>query len=74
MLGRCLGVIFCGPLLYFTIRKRIPNGMGNRLLTLLGLGATQGGIGWWMVKSGLETPKEKKHEIRVSPYRLATHV
>jgi heme a synthase len=33
-------------------------------------------IGWWMVKSGLDTkvdPSSSK-EIRVSPYRLATHL
>ena len=34
----------------------------------------QGLIGWWMVKSGLEMDPEQKKEIRVSPYRLATHL
>jgi len=43
---------------------------------LLGLGALQGGIGWWMVKSGL-VDKHKTKELdktpRVSPYRLSIH-
>ena len=43
------------------------------------LGGSQGAIGWWMVKSGVDTsegwvdPNQRK-EIRVSPYRLATHL
>ena len=36
---------------------------------------TQGLIGWWMVKSGLHNvDANTKKEIRVSPYRLATHL
>lgn len=39
-------------------------------------GGIQGGIGWWMVKSGL-VDKNKTKEIdktpRVSPYRLSIH-
>ena len=46
------------------------------LFGLFGLGALQGAIGWWMVKSGL-IDKKKTSEIdktpRVSPYRLAVH-
>jgi heme A synthase len=34
----------------------------------------QGLIGWWMVKSGLEMDPKERREIRVSPYRLATHL
>ena len=38
----------------------------------------QGLIGWWMVRSGLGDAARKhgegKKEIRVSPYRLATHL
>jgi cytochrome c oxidase assembly protein subunit 15 len=35
----------------------------------------QGLIGWWMVKSGLdEKLVNTTKEIRVSPYRLATHL
>ncbi|RHY29763.1 hypothetical protein DYB32_005916 [Aphanomyces invadans] len=90
MLGRTVGLAFAAPLAYFLIRKRIPKEMYGRLATLFGLGAVQvtfeavdpshvisvqGGIGWWMVRSGLEDrdPTDRR-EIRVSPYRLATHV
>ncbi|ETV93536.1 hypothetical protein H310_12569 [Aphanomyces invadans] len=75
MLGRTVGLAFAAPLAYFLIRKRIPKEMYGRLATLFGLGAVQGGIGWWMVRSGLEDrdPTDRR-EIRVSPYRLATHL
>lgn len=38
------------------------------------MGAAQGLVGWWMVKSGLQEPESKYVEPRVSPYRLATHL
>ena len=75
MLGRCAGVIFVVPFTYFAARGRIPKGYYPRMLTLLGLGGTQGLIGWWMVKSGLGDDRRGDHkEIRVSPYRLAVHL
>lgn len=75
MLGRAAGVCFAVPLAYFSMKKAIPPGYGSRFLTLLFMGGTQGAIGWWMVKSGLgEDRRGDKGEIRVSPYRLATHL
>ncbi|KAH9118349.1 hypothetical protein AeMF1_008437 [Aphanomyces euteiches] len=63
------------PLAYFLLRKRIPREMYGRLGFLFGLGAFQGGIGWWMVKNGLEDcDLSNRKEVRVSPYRLATHL
>ena len=41
---------------------------GRRFLILLGLGAAQGLVGWWMVLSGLS------QEPSVSQYRLALHL
>ena len=74
-LGRTAGVIFTLPMLYFTARKMVPAGYYPRLITLLCMGGTQGLIGWWMVKSGLgDDRRDDKKEIRVSPYRLATHL
>ena len=68
VLGRLIGLAFALPLLYFAIRKMIPQGYGLRLTLLLALGGFQGVIGWWMVKSGLVDNPE------VSQYRLATHL
>ncbi|XP_038995800.1 cytochrome c oxidase assembly protein COX15-like [Hibiscus syriacus] len=50
MWGRALGVMFALPFSYF-LRKGY---IGLRLSALFALGAGQGLIGWWMVKSGLE--------------------
>jgi cytochrome c oxidase assembly protein subunit 15 len=75
MWGRTIGLMFAGPLLYFAARRRIPPALHGRLGVLLGLGAAQGGVGWWMVKSGLEHERFNEYSVpRVSPYRLATHV
>merc|ERR1719440_2322252 len=79
MLGRAVGVAFGAPLAYFLARGRIPAHLKGRMFTLFALGGSQGAIGWWMVKSGVDTsegwvdPNQRK-EIRVSPYRLATHL
>ncbi|TMW64186.1 hypothetical protein Poli38472_012808 [Pythium oligandrum] len=78
MLGRTVGMAYVLPLTYFMLRKRLPVELHRRFGVLLGLGATQGGIGWWMVRSGLEDHGHeqlaKRQEVRVSPYRLATHL
>ena len=68
LLGRVVGLAFALPLLLFAIRRRIPPGYGPRLLTLLGLGALQGLVGWWMVTSGLSERTDVSH------FRLATHL
>ena len=74
MLGRVVGVAFGVPLAYFLARGRIPAHLKGRMAGLLGLGGAQGIIGAWMVQSGLDMDPEQKKEIRVSPYRLATHL
>ena len=79
MMGRFLGVAFTGPMIYFVARKKIPRWLAPRLAGLFTLGGMQGLIGWWMVKSGLDIETssargDKTQEIRVSPYRLATHL
>jgi len=78
LLGRTIGILFAGPLIYFAAKGRI----NRRLLPRLGLafaaGGAQGAIGWWMVASGLEesTLHNSVHTatVHVSPYRLATHL
>eukprot|EP00744_Colponema_vietnamica_P006644 GILI01009637.1.p1 GENE.GILI01009637.1~~GILI01009637.1.p1 ORF type:complete len:449 (+),score=107.89 GILI01009637.1:53-1399(+) len=73
MWGRFTGVVFTVPLAYFLARGYIKKPLLGRLALMFGMGGTQGLIGWWMVKSGLEQPKD--YQIpRVSPYRLATHL
>ena len=75
MWGRGLGVFFALPLCGFLYNGWITKKLGIRLLSFFALGATQGLIGWWMVKSGLELDCENPLNVpRVSPYRLATHL
>ena len=51
--GRLIGVVFALPFLAFLLTGRIERTMAPRLAALFLLGAIQGGIGWWMVTSGL---------------------
>jgi cytochrome c oxidase assembly protein subunit 15 len=78
MVGRSLGFGFAGPLLYFAARGALRKPLLFRLGGLLGLGLFQGGVGWWMVRSGLENPEQhfehsNNKTVRVSPYRIAFH-
>lgn len=74
MWGRALGIMFALPFSYFLRKGYITLRLGVRLSGLFALGAGQGLIGWWMVKSGLEEPPSEYVQPRVSPYRLATHL
>ncbi|WCJ32539.1 Heme A synthase [Euphorbia peplus] len=74
MWGRGLGIVFALPFSYFLRKRYITVGLGLRLSGLFALGAGQGLIGWWMVKSGLEEPASEYVQPRVSPYRLAAHL
>lgn len=67
VLGRLIGLAFALPLLWFAIRRKIPQGYGVRLIALLALGGLQGAIGWWMVASGLSERTDVSH------IRLAVH-
>jgi cytochrome c oxidase assembly protein subunit 15 len=68
LLGRFIGLAFALPLLWFAAKRAIPQGYGWKLVALLALGGTQGGIGWWMVASGLIDQPEVSH------IRLAVHL
>jgi len=78
MLGRAIGVIFAVPATYFAMRGYIKAPLAWRLGALFTMGGCQGAIGWWMVKSGLEESLARSTGddaiVRVSPYRLATHL
>lgn len=68
LLGRVIGVAFLLPFLFFLAKGWIEPGLRGRLAFIFGLGALQGGVGWWMVASGLAD------RVEVSQYRLATHL
>jgi len=68
LLGRLIGLAFALPLAWFAWKRAIPGGYGWKLGGLLGLGALQGAIGWWMVASGLVDVPEVSH------IRLAVHL
>jgi cytochrome c oxidase assembly protein subunit 15 len=68
LLGRVVGVVFLVPFLWFLARRKIPPGYGVRLAVIFVLGAAQGALGWFMVKSGLVD------DPRVSQFRLTAHL
>lgn len=68
LLGRLIGVAMLAPLVYFWARGALPAGLKPKLLGVLGLGALQGAVGWWMVKSGLSG------RVEVAQERLAIHL
>ncbi len=68
LLGRVVGLVLVGPLIYFAARRRLGWRRAGQLLGVLALGAAQGALGWYMVASGLVD------EPHVSPYRLASHL
>lgn len=66
--GRLIGLVFIIPFLYFLFTKQLSGPTIKKTIILLGLGAFQGFMGWYMVKSGLvDMPA-------VSHYRLAAHL
>jgi heme a synthase len=68
LLGRVIGIAYLLPFLWFLWRGILAPELRRRLWLILGLGALQGAVGWWMVASGLS------QRVEVSQYRLATHL
>lgn len=68
LLGRVLGLVYVAPLVVFWMRSYLSAALKGRLVFGLVLGASQGLMGWWMVKSGLAD------DPYVSHYRLAAHL
>ncbi len=66
--GRLIGLAFAIPVVWFLAKKMIRATLIPRLVFLFVLGGIQGGVGWWMVKSGLVD------DPTVSQYRLALHL
>jgi cytochrome c oxidase assembly protein subunit 15 len=68
LLGRLIGVVFALPFVWFLVRRRLPRRLISPLCGILLLGIAQGGLGWYMVESGLADRAE------VSQYRLVAHL
>jgi cytochrome c oxidase assembly protein subunit 15 len=68
LLGRLVGAAFALPFAAFLLLRRLPRRLVWRCAFLLALGALQGLVGWWMVKSGLEA------RVSVAPERLMVHL
>jgi cytochrome c oxidase assembly protein subunit 15 len=68
LLGRMIGVAFAGPFVWFLLRGRLPRWLVPPLGGILLLGFAQGGLGWYMVESGLA------QRVEVSQYRLVAHL
>jgi len=68
VLGRIIGLLFFFPFVFFAVKKRIRPGLMPKLILMFVLGAFQGLLGWYMVKSGLV------NDPRVSQYRLTAHL
>jgi cytochrome c oxidase assembly protein subunit 15 len=66
--GRLIGIVFLLPFLWLSLSGRISRTMVPRLIGMFLLGAAQGGMGWFMVKSGLV---DNPH---VSHMRLTAHL
>jgi len=67
-IGRIIGIVFIIPFVYFLIKKKLDNATIKKCIVLLGMGAFQGFLGWFMVKSGLIDNPDVSH------YRLALHL
>ncbi|WP_291871400.1 COX15/CtaA family protein [Maribacter sp.] len=67
-IGRFIGIVFILPFIYFLIRKKLTKSTLKKCLILLGMGAFQGFLGWYMVKSGLVNRPDVSH------FRLAAHL
>lgn len=69
-IARILGFVFIIPFVYFLIKKKLDNATLQKCLILLGMGAFQGFLGWFMVKSGLVDFNRPD----VSHFRLSMHL
>lgn len=67
-IGRILGFVFIIPFIYFLITKKINKPTLNKCYVLLGMGALQGFLGWFMVRSGLVDNPDVSH------FRLSLHL
>ncbi|EIA08272.1 COX15/CtaA family protein [Flavobacterium frigoris] len=67
-IGRIIGLFFLVPFAYFLIRKKLDTATIKKCIILLSMGAFQGFLGWFMVRSGLIDDPDVSH------FRLALHL
>jgi cytochrome c oxidase assembly protein subunit 15 len=67
-IGRIIGLVFIVPFVYFLIKKKLNSETIKKCIILLGMGAFQGFLGWFMVKSGLIDNPDVSH------FRLSLHL
>lgn len=67
-IGRIIGLAFLAPFIYFLIKKRLSKETIKKCIVLLSMGAFQGFLGWFMVRSGLIDNPDVSH------YRLSLHL
>tara|TARA_R110000850_G_scaffold80947_1_gene173798 strand:+ start:85680 stop:86639 length:960 start_codon:yes stop_codon:yes gene_type:complete len=67
-IGRIIGIVFIIPFVYFLIKKKLDKATIKKCIILLIMGAFQGFLGWFMVRSGLIDNPDVSH------FRLALHL
>lgn len=67
-IGRIIGLVFIAPFVYFLLKKKLTASTIKKCLILLSMGAFQGFLGWFMVRSGLIDNPDVSH------FRLALHL
>ncbi|MFV8269827.1 COX15/CtaA family protein [Flavobacterium sp. GT2N3] len=67
-IGRIIGLAFIVPFVYFLFKKRLSKETIKKCVLLLFMGAFQGFLGWFMVRSGLINNPDVSH------FRLALHL
>ncbi len=67
-IGRILGFVFIIPFVYFLAKKKLEYPTLKKCFILLGMGAFQGFLGWFMVASGLKDMPDVSH------FRLSLHL
>lgn len=67
-IGRIIGLVFIIPFVYFIVKKRLSPETIKKCIILLAMGAFQGFLGWFMVKSGLIDMPDVSH------FRLSLHL
>ncbi len=69
--ARLMGLVFLTGFIYFLVKKKFDSGMVKPMIILFILGALQGFIGWFMVKSGLVPAKYFVGHVELTTHFIA---